>query len=346
MFRWRMADPMHARLPHPDGACCSPSRGTANDVRAANGLVATSAGRATNVAVADVSPASTAGMVSLPGGAFVIGSDNPLAYPDDGETPREVEISPFMIDACAVSNAEFAEFAADAGFVSEAEQFGWSFVFGGLLPEDFPETRAVAAAPWWRQVYGADWRHPEGPQSDLHERSDHPVVHVSYSDALSYCAWAGKRLPTEAEWEFAARGGLPDAVFPWGDELEPGGEHRMNVWQGRFPNENTLADGYHGTCPVNAFAPNGYGIYNVTGNVWEWTADWFHATYRARDRQADPVGPPTGTHRVQKGGSYLCHASYCRRYRVAGRQGNEPTLRAGNLGFRCAADAIPSAGYT
>jgi formylglycine-generating enzyme len=255
-------------------------------------------------------------MVSLPGGGFVIGSDDQFAYPDDGATPGEVELSPFMIDACAVSNTQFAEFVAATGYVTEAERFGWSSVFGGLLPDDFPPTRGVAAAPSWRQVHGADWRDPEGPQSELGDRPEHPVVQVSFNDAVSYCAWAGKRLPTEAEWEFAARGGLDRAAFPWGDELEPAGEHRMNVWQGRFPNQNTRADGYFGTCPVDAFPPNGYGMYNVTGNVWEWTADWFDRAFRTRDRRHDPAGPPTGSHKVQKGGSHLCHSSYCRRYRA------------------------------
>jgi sulfatase modifying factor 1 len=277
-------------------------------------------------------------MVQLDGGVFVMGSEDRFAYPDDGETPREVEISPFMIDSCAVSNDQFSEFVEATGYVTEAEQFGWSFVFGGLLSDDFPPTRGVAAAPWWRQVYEADWRHPEGPPADLAERADHPVLHVSFNDAVSYSRWAGKRLPTEAEWEFAARGGLDRAAFPWGDELEPSGEHRMNVWQGTFPNENSLEDGYYGTCPVDAFPPNGYGLYNVTGNVWEWTADWFHAAYREHDRRIDPAGPPSGTHRVQKGGSHLCHTSYCRRYRVAARQGNEPDSAASNLSFRCAAD--------
>jgi sulfatase modifying factor 1 len=282
-------------------------------------------------------PASVSGMISLAGGTFVIGSNDRFAYPDDGETPREIEIGEFMIDPHAVSNSAFATFAADTGYVTDAERFGWSFVFAGLLPDDFPETRAVAAAPWWRQVYGADWRHPDGPQSDASDHPDHPVVQVSFNDAVAYCAWAGTRLPTEAEWEFAARGGLTGAAFPWGDELEPGGEHRMNVWQGQFPNANTLADGHYGTCPVGAFEPNGYGLYNATGNVWEWSADWFDPAFRARDRRTDPAGPPTGTHRVQKGGSYLCHGSYCRRYRVAARQGSEPDSSAGNLGFRCAA---------
>ena len=250
-----------------------------------------------------------------------MGSDDRFAYPDDGETPREVSVAPFEIDACAVSNAAFAEFVDRTGYVTEAETFGWSFVFGGLLPDDFPPTRGVAAAPWWRQVYEADWRRPEGPGSDIEARQDHPVVHVSAGDALAYCEWAGKRLPTEAEWEFAARGGLVAKAFPWGDEMVPGGEHRMNVWQGSFPGANSADDGYVGTCPVDAFPPNGYGLHNTTGNVWEWTADWFDQT-----------------HRVQKGGSYLCHASYCRRYRVAARKGDEPDSAAGNVGFRCAAD--------
>ena len=320
---------------HPaGGGCCSPSRGTAS------ARFATSVAMTDTVPAIRTAPASTSGMVLLPGGVFVIGSDDRFAYADDGETPREVEVSPFMIDSCAVSNAEFAAFVAAANYVTEAEQFGWSFVFGGLLPDNHPPTCAVAAAPWWRQVYEADWRHPEGPHSDTSERADHPVVHVSFNDALSFCAWAGKRLPTEAEWEFAARGGLRRAAFPWGDEREPSGEHRMNVWQGQFPNENTLGDGYYGTCPVDAFPPNGHGLYNVTGNVWEWTADWFHPSYRAHDRRTDPIGPATGTHKVQKGGSHLCHASYCRRYRVAARQGNDPDSSAGNLGFRCAADAL------
>jgi formylglycine-generating enzyme len=283
---------------------------------------------------------SAAGMVLLDEGAFLLGSEDRFAYPADGEGPvREVELSAFWIDACAVSNAEFAGFVEETGHVTEAERLGWSFVFAGLLPDDFPPTEAVTQAPWWRKVERADWRHPEGPGSGGDDRLEHPVVHVSWNDARAYCAWAGKRLPSEAEWEVAARGGLEGKVFPWGDELEPGGEHRMNVWQGAFPAENTLGDGFYGTAPVDAFPANGYGLHNMTGNVWELTADWFHPTFRQRDRQRDPIGPPRGTHRVQKGGSYLCHASYCRRYRVAARQGNTPDSSTGNLGFRCARTA-------
>jgi formylglycine-generating enzyme len=259
--------------------------------------------------------------VSIDGGTFLMGSEDRFAYPDDGEGPvREVTVSPFSVEVCAVSNTQFGQFVEDTGCVTDAERFGWSFVFAGLLPDDFPPTHGVAAAPWWRQVEGSSWRKPEGPQSDLDGRMDHPVVHVSWNDAQAYCAWAGKRLPTEAEWEYAARGGLEGSVFPWGDELEPGGEHRMNVWQGLFPSENTVADGYYGTCPVDEFPPNGHGLYNVTGNVWEWCADRYS---------------PDLPNRSTRGGSYLCHHSYCLRYRVAARNSMEPDSSTGNTGFRC-----------
>ena len=275
-------------------------------------------------------------MVSLDGGDFRMGSADRWAYPGDGEGPvRRVRVDPFEIAPHAVSNAEFAAFAEATGHVSEAERFGWSFVFGGLLPDDFPLTRGVASAPWWRQVEGADWRHPEGPQSDIGDRTDHPVVHVSWNDAEAYCAWSGERLPTEAEWEYAARGGLEGKVFPWGDELEPGGEHRMNVWQGDFPRENSCDDGFYGTCPVDAFPANGHGLHNTTGNVWEWCADWYSPDFHTRDTRTNPQGPPRGTHRAARGGSYLCHHSYCRRYRVAARNAMEPVSTTGNTGFRC-----------
>jgi formylglycine-generating enzyme len=265
-------------------------------------------------------------MVRVEGGRFVMGSDDALSYPEDGEGPvREVTLPVFRIDACAVSNADFAAFVAGTGYITEAERFGSSFVFGGLLPDDFPPTQGVAGAPWWRLVERADWAHPEGPQSDVRDRQAHPVVHVSHADASAFCAWAGKRLPTEPEWEYAARGGLVGQPFPWGAELEPGGVHRMNVFQGRFPDHNAAADGWHGTCPVDAFPPNAYGLHNMTGNVWEWCAGDF--------------GPPRPGHRSTRGGSYLCHASYCRRYRVSARQGLPPDSSTGNIGFRCAADA-------
>jgi formylglycine-generating enzyme required for sulfatase activity len=276
-------------------------------------------------------------MAKLPGGAFDMGSTGSEAYSADGEAPvHTVELTPFSIDTVTVSIARFGEFVDSTGFVTEAERFGWSFVFGGFLPDDFPDTRGVADAPWWRQVYGANWRHPDGPASDIAEIADHPVTHVSWNDAQAYCRWNGTRLPTEAEWEYAARGGQTASVFPWGDELEPEGEHRMNVFQGTFPGENSLDDGYAGTAPVDSYPPNGFGLYNATGNVWEWCADWFDPGYYAGSGRRDPVGPASGTHRVMRGGSYLCHASYCRRYRVAARSANTPDSAAGNIGFRVA----------
>jgi formylglycine-generating enzyme len=276
----------------------------------------------------------------LEGGEFLMGNEGPDAYPDDGEGPvHPVELRPFAIEVTVVTNAAFTEFARATGHVTEAERFGWSFVFAGLLPDEFPDTRGVAESPWWRQVYGAEWRHPEGPHSGIADRLDHPVVHVSWNDAQAYCRWAGRRLPTEAEWEYAARGGLEGRSFPWGDELEPEGRHRMNVWQGDFPTHNTCADGHYGIAPVDAFAANDYGLHGLTGNVWEWCSDWYDAGYYETSPDDNPGGPTSGTARVMRGGSYLCHASYCRRYRVAARSANAPDSTTGNLGFRCVSDA-------
>ena len=263
-------------------------------------------------------------MVRLVGGSFLMGTNRPGGHPEDGEGPvREVTVEPFAIDATTVTNGQFAAFADATGFVTDAERFGSSFVFAGFLPDDAPPTQGVAAAPWWRQVLGAGWRHPEGPWSNARGRLDHPVTHMSWQDAAAYAQWAGKRLPSEAEWEYAARGGLVQQRFPWGDDLEPGDEHRMNVWQGRFPSHNSLEDGYNGTAPVRSYPPNGFGLYEMTGNVWEWTADWWDAAKVAR---------------AMRGGSYLCHASYCNRYRVEARSANTPDSSTGNLGFRCVAN--------
>ncbi|QJY47985.1 formylglycine-generating enzyme family protein [Pseudonocardia broussonetiae] len=269
-------------------------------------------------------------LLALPGGVFRMGSDE-QRYPGDGEGPaRDVRVGAFRIAPHAVSNDDFAAFAAATGYVTTAEWVGTSFVFGGLLPDDFPPTRAVAAAPWWREVPGASWRRPEGGASDVDGRGDHPVVHVSWLDAREYCRWAGGRLPAEAEWEYAARGGLDGVRYPWGDELTPGGEHRMNVFQGRFPGRDTGEDGFAGTAPVDAYPANGYGLHNTTGNVWEWCADRF--------------GPARPGRRNMRGGSYLCHESYCWRYRCAARSANTPDSSAGNIGFRMAAAVHPAGG--
>lgn len=247
-----------------------------------------------------------------------MGDDSAWSYPADGEGPaRTVSVEPFDLDAHAVSNTRFAAFVEATGYQTDAERYGWSFVFSGLLPQDFQDTRAVEGAPWWRQVLGATWSCPEGPASDLADRRDHPVVHISAQDAAAFAAWSGKRLPTEAEWEYAARAGST-TTFPWGEELEPDGRYLANTWHGDFPTTNTLEDGWYATCPVDALAPSAFGLFNLIGNVWEWTSSAWSGG------------------QVLKGGSYLCHASYCRRYRPAARSSAAPDSSLGNTGFRCA----------
>ncbi|XP_060622290.2 formylglycine-generating enzyme [Anolis sagrei] len=281
-------------------------------------------------------------MASIPAGVFTMGTDEP-AIQQDGEWPaRKIHISHFFMDRYEVSNREFEKFVNATGYLTEAERFGDSFVFEGMLSEQVKSKihQAVAAAPWWLPVKGADWKHPEGPDSNIVDRMDHPVLHVSWNDAVAFCTWAGKRLPTEAEWEYSCRGGLENRLFPWGNKLHPNGQHYANIWQGDFPTSNTREDGYTGTAPVTAFPPNSYGLYNIVGNAWEWTSDWWSISHSAETAQ-NPKGPPTGTDRVKKGGSYMCHKSYCYRYRCAARSQNTPDSSASNLGFRCAADTLP-----
>lgn len=282
---------------------------------------------------------ATAPMISLEAATFLMGTDYPHGFPADGEGPvRPVTLSAFAIDVYPVTNAEFAKFIEATGYQTEAEQFGWSFVFWSHIAKERFATvveDTVAAAPWWCKVPKAYWKAPEGPGSSLAGKEHCPVVHVSWKDASAYAAWAGKVLPTEAQWEYAARGGLEQKIYPWGDELTPQGKHMSNVWQGSFPKQDEGEDGFAGICPVDAFPPNGYGVYGATGNVWEWCADWFSPDH-SHDGTIDPQGPSTGQARVMKGGSFLCHASYCNRYRVAARTANTPDSSASNIGFRCA----------
>jgi formylglycine-generating enzyme required for sulfatase activity len=288
-------------------------------------------------------------MLSLDGGRFLMGSDDPDGFPKDGEGPiREVELSPFWIDPLAVSNSRFGEFVDATGHITDAERYGWSFVFGGLLPDEFPDTRGIASAPWWRQVFDADWRRPEGPHSSVEDRLEHPVVHVSWRDARAFCAWAGLRLPGEAEWEFAARGGLVDAEYAWGDELSPGGAILANFWQGMFPFATLKPDGNFRTSAVGSFPPNGYGLSDMIGNVWEWTRDWYASAEVVKRGCCQAVNPRGATigesyeadavrigRKVLKGGSHLCAVNYCQRYRPAARHPQMIDSATSHIGFRC-----------
>lgn len=293
-----------------------------------------------------VATGATEAMIELPGGVFRMGTDrDEQGFPEDGEGPaRSVELQPFWIDRSPVTNRQFAAFIKDTGYVTEAERFGWSFVFhnqmvGSLRQNIGPH---VPGLNWWFRVDGACWSKPEGPGSKLKGRMDHPVVHVAWHDAAAYAAWAGKRLPTEAEWEYACRGGHEGRIYPWGDELEPGGKHLMNVWQGDFPRQDDAKDGWSGTCPVDTYPANDFGLVSMTGNAWEWVADWWSATWHAGRDANNPIGPDNSSHKVMRGGSFLCHLSYCNRYRCAARTANTPDSASCHLTFRCVRDVAPT----
>ncbi|WP_240638645.1 formylglycine-generating enzyme family protein [Microbacterium sp. ABRD28] len=275
----------------------------------------------------------------IPAGSFLMGesSDRVRARADEGPVHR-VEVDPFRIDVTTVTTADFARFVDDTGHVTDAERWGASMVFHSAVrspPDDV--IGAVTGAPWWLMVRGADWRHPDGALSDIDERADHPVVHVSWTDAAAYCAWADRRLPSEAEWEFAARGGQEAARFPWGDAEVDDAGWRANIFQGEFPVDNAGTDGFLTTAPVRTFSPNGWGLWQCVGNVWEWCADWYDPGYYDISPRRDPRGPAGGRTRVIRGGSYLCHPSYCDRYRNAARSANTPDSSTGNTGFRTVA---------
>jgi len=303
-------------------------------------------------------------MVALPGGTFTMGSND--HYPEEAPAHR-VSVGPFRIDRHAVTNAQFARFVEATGYVTLAERPADPADYPGAKPEMLVPSSVMfrKAAQrvdlrnpfnWWTYVAGADWRHPQGPESSLDGLDLHPVVHVAFDDAQAYATWAGKALPTEAEWEFAARGGLDGAEFAWGGEMTPGGRPMANTWQGEFPWQNLCEDGFEGTAPVGAFPPNGYGLHEMCGNVWEWTTDWYQDHGRIakacctldnprggdRDSSRDPRHPAVRMPRkVMKGGSYLCAPNYCRRYRPAARMPQEVDTSTCHLGFRCIVRETP-----
>lgn len=276
--------------------------------------------------------------LSIPGGIALVGTSQPI-LPIDGEGPlRKVRVEPFQMDETTVTNARFMEFIAATGYRTEAEVIGNSFVFEGLLQKEMAEDApAFQQAAWWRTVDNANWKAPFGPNSLAELLPDHPVVHVSWNDANAFAKWAGGRLPTEAEWEHAARGGLGDVPFPWGDR-EPNDHDYFpcNIWQGKFPDTNLQLDGYLATAPAKSFEPNAYGLYNMVGNIWQWTSQPFKIRSLkkvVREKHAGRVG-----HKIMKGGSFLCHVSYCYRYRIAARTGSSPNSSTSHLGFRLVYD--------
>lgn len=277
--------------------------------------------------------------IELPGGPFRMGCDRGEGFPEDGEGPsREVVLSPFAIAATTVTNAEFRDFVRATGHVTEAEAAGISHVFWLQVdPERRRRVRRVARdLPWWLPIEDACWQRPQGPGSGIDDRLDHPVVHVAWHDAVAYCRWAGVRLPTEAEWEYAARGGLAGRRFPWGDDdVDAGDALPAQVWRGEFPGR-PAAGWTPQPLPVRALPPNGFGLHHAVGNVWQWCDDWFSPTYHADTAATDPRQQRITGRRTQRGGSFLCHPSYCHRYRVAGRHGHAPDTTTSHCGFRVA----------
>ena len=299
---------------------------------------------------------STEGMVWIPAGAFWMGSEEGQS---DEKPVHRVAVEGFWMDKTEVTNEQFGRFVKETGYTTTAEQKPDPRDFPGVPQENLVAGAIVFAPPpgevpldnhyaWWRYQAGASWRQPEGPGSTLEGREKHPVVQVSWDDAMAYARWAGKRLPTEAEWEFAARGGLNRQPYVWGKEQVPGGKWQANIWQGKFPSQNALTDGFRGTAPVASFRPNGYGLYDMSGNVWEWCADWYLPDYYATSPEKNPPGPdhsfdpnePGATKRVQRGGSYLCNDSYCSGYRPSARMKSTPDTGLNHTGFRCVKYAV------
>ena len=280
--------------------------------------------------------------VTIPAGEFLMGTDQPF-YPTDGESPsRSVWLDEFKISQFSVTNSEFAAFIEATGYQTEAEIYGWSYVFNGFIDETTASKQVAgvaASAPWWLAIEGAYWFKPFGNSKTIEDILNHPVVHVTHNDALEFCRWSGYKLPTEAQWEKASRGGLSGKLFPWGDSLLVDDSHQANIWQGEFPHLNTNEDGYFGTAPVDSFVANNFGLFNTVGNVWEWTNDFWSARWHipeSVETRRNPAGPHKESgNRVLKGGSFMCHDSYCYRYRNSARTYNSPNTSTSHIGFRC-----------
>jgi len=306
------------------------------------GVGSSSCKTAAEVESPDAAAALSAEMVRVPGRMFYMGTSNPIMI-NDGEGPkRPVQVDSFYMDKYEVSNDQYKRFVDATNYRTDSELFGWSFVFIDAVPPKLKKaiTQAVLGAEWWLPVNGSYWREPEGPGTDVFDshRGNHPAVHISWTDADAFCKWRKSRLPTEAEWELAARGsGGEGLMFPWGNKLVPkGGKHRLNIWQGDFPVNNTLEDGHRFTAPVDAFGPqNDLGLFNMVGNAWEWVEDWW-TTEHSSDLQHNPRGPPRGHEKVKKGGSFMCHRTFCYRYRSVARYRTTPDSATQNSGLRCA----------